>query len=67
MKKKATRSKKVDIGGRLLRLAADYIEENGGKSIMVGPIKIIKFPDTHKYVFTLGIVCIGRPPKQENP
>ena len=65
MKKKATRRKKLDIGDRLLRLAADYIEEKGGKAIVVGPICVIKLPNTRKYIFTLGIACVGTPPKKE--
>ncbi len=46
----------------LYKAAGKYVELHGGKIIIAGGVQVIRFPDSKKYTWTLGIICTGKPP-----
>lgn len=49
----------------LYKAAAKYVELRGGSILVAGGVQVIKFPESLKYNWTLGIPCTGNPPVVE--
>ncbi len=39
-----------------------YVEEGGGKIIVVGGIQVQEWPGDSEYAFTIGVKCTGKKP-----
>lgn len=48
----------------LRKAAQDYIEANGGKPMVIGPVELQHWPQDPKHVYRLAVRFTGKPPKQ---
>lgn len=48
----------------LLEAARKYIEVNGGKPLVIGPIELQQWPEDNKHVYRLAIKFTGKPPSK---
>lgn len=49
---------------RLFGAVQNFVERNGGKLVIVGPITVQEWPQDNKGVFHVAVKCLGRKPKQ---
>lgn len=54
--------KKVDLVDPFLKSAVKWLEANGGKSTVIGPISIMHYPGDSEYKFSIVIGCLGKRP-----
>lgn len=65
MKRKRT---KIDPHIELLYKAVqNYVEQNGGKLVVIGGITVQEWPQDNKGIFHVAVKCLGRMPKFAEP
>lgn len=50
---------------KLYKAVQEYIENRGGKAIVIGGTSIVQFPDDRDFVWRLAIQVTGRKPEME--
>ena len=50
---------------KLYKAVQKYIENRGGKAVVIGGTSIIQFPDDKSYIYRLAIKITGRKPEKE--
>lgn len=60
---KSTRDRHLD---RLYKAVQNYVEKNGGKLVVIGPVQIVEWPgDRVRFCFGVNVKCLGRKPKKK--
>ena len=55
----------VETASALLDAAANWVNANGGKAVVIGGISIMRQPHDLKFKFSVVVGCVGKAPKPQ--